>query len=133
MLGILLMLALAVMFDRFWSLRHTILDGDRIVQAAAGHAALGYGELEQLTQAAGHLPEAAVLYAALNHLDTARGENLDQRMDEAIMLIAPSLDRRLCDSRYRRYPPRRCSVLFGTIVGMFHAFSVLAAARSRPG
>ena len=55
-LGILLMLALAVMFDRFWALRRTIIGGSRIVQATAGYAALGYGELERLTQAAGRPP-----------------------------------------------------------------------------
>jgi hypothetical protein len=45
-LAALLLLALAVIIDRFWSLRITIMRGGGIIDAAAAHGALSRGDLE---------------------------------------------------------------------------------------
>jgi biopolymer transport protein ExbB len=130
-LALLLLVALAVMLDRFWSLRTTILRSKSIISATADHATLTRADLEALASHAGSLPEAVLLDTALRHLDVARGDTMANRLDEAIMLIAPSLDRRLwiLDTVVTLAP---LLGLFGTIIGMFHAFSVLAVPGHAP-
>ena len=47
-LALLLLVALAVMIDRFWSLRSTIMRGNSIIHATAAHAALSHADLTDL-------------------------------------------------------------------------------------
>ena len=129
-LAVLLLLALAVTLDRFWYLRRTILRWRRVVQEIGGQQALGTAELDTLRQRAGSLPEAALLSTALDHFHLST-EALSGRLDEAIMLLAPQLDRRMwiLDTIVTLAP---LLGLFGTIIGMFHAFSVLATPGHAP-
>lgn len=124
-LAVLLLTALAVIIDRFWSLRRTITHGKSIIHAVLEQTTLGPAELSAARERADGLPEAALLDTALRYGDTASGDALANRLDESIMLIAPSLDRRLwvLDTVVTLAP---LLGLFGTIIGMFHAFNVLA-------
>ena len=124
-LAALLLVALAVIIDRFWSLRSTILHGQSVIRATAALPVLRQGELKNLLGQAKNLPEAALVDTAMRYLDTASHDAMASHLDETIMLIAPSLDRRLwvLDTVVTLAP---LMGLFGTIIGMFHAFNVLA-------
>jgi biopolymer transport protein ExbB len=123
-LALLLLVAFAVIIDRAWSLRSTILRGRSIIAATAETATLGRAELLALQAQAADLPEAVLLDTAIRHLGLT-GDTIANRLDEAVMLIVPSLDRRLwvLDTVVTLAP---LLGLFGTIIGMFHAFHILA-------
>ncbi len=129
-LAFLLLGTLAVSFDRFWHLRRTILRGEAVVRMIDDHDRLDAATLDKLAKDAGRLPEAAVIATALDHLDENR-ESLSDRMDETIMRLAPRIDRGLwiLDTIVTLAP---LLGLFGTIIGMFHAFSVLASPGHAP-
>ena len=123
-LALLLLVAFAVIIDRAWSLRSTILRGRSIIGTTAETSVLGRAELLKLQQQAGDLPEAVLLDTAIRHLGLT-GDTIANRLDEAVMLIVPTLDRRLwvLDTVVTLAP---LLGLFGTIIGMFHAFHILA-------
>ncbi len=130
-LAVLMLLALAVILDRAWYLRRTILGGERLVADVAAHEAIGTADLGRLLAEAGNLPEAAILEICLRQGPRRDLGDLGRLLDEAIMLAAPRLDRRLwfLDTIVTLSP---LLGLFGTILGMFRAFSVLGTPGNAP-
>lgn len=123
-LAFLLLVALTVMIDRFWALRATLIRGKSLIYTTETYELLSMSDLKELHNKAGSLPEAKLFEVALRHPEIDRAD-LSNRLDESIMLMAPKLDRRLwvLDTVVTLAP---LMGLFGTIIGMFHAFSVLA-------
>ncbi|WP_312263279.1 MotA/TolQ/ExbB proton channel family protein [Candidatus Igneacidithiobacillus taiwanensis] len=128
---LLLLIELAVMVDRFWYLRRTLSRGDAIVHDLADHGRLDRDTLNRLAENAKGLPEASLLRMAASHSGQVKGEALANRLEEAVITLAPELDRRLwlLDTIITLAP---LLGLFGTIIGMFHAFHVLAAPGHSP-
>ncbi len=127
----LFVIAVAVIIDRMWYLRRAILRGSSIVRRMAAMGRVNEDDLVTLRDYAGRMPEALLLDTALNHMHDTNHAAMNSRMDEAIMLVAPRLDRRMwvLDTIVTLAP---LLGLFGTIIGMFHAFSVLATPGHAP-
>ncbi|ACH84138.1 MULTISPECIES: MotA/TolQ/ExbB proton channel family protein [Acidithiobacillus] len=130
-LGALLLVELSVIVDRFWFLRRTILRGLIFVHELGSHGRLDRDTLNQMADGASDLPEAALLRMAASHHGQVKGEGLASRLEESVLVLAPQLDRRLwlLDTIITLAP---LLGLFGTIIGMFHAFSVLATPGHAP-
>ena len=126
----LLVVALGVIVDRFWYLRRTILRGTVFVQEFAQNGRLDRGTLQTLADDAGNLPEAPLLKTAASHSGYVQDDPLASRLEESILVMAPQLDRRLwlLDTIITLAP---LLGLFGTIIGMFHAFSSRTVSRFR--
>lgn len=128
---VILTVALAVIVDRSWYLRRTLLQGDRLVENLEACRELTRAQLSSLAAATPDLPEAILLDVAARHMGITNSEQLANRLDEATLRLAPALDKRLwvLDTIVTLAP---LLGLFGTIVGMFHAFSVLSAPGHAP-
>ncbi len=130
-MAVILTIALAVIIDRFWYLRRTLMQGNSLVEKLAALKEATHSQLTSLAASAPGLPEAVLLDVAVRHLGITNGEQLGNRLDEATLRLAPALDKRLwiLDTIVTLAP---LLGLFGTIVGMFHAFSVLSAPGHAP-
>lgn len=125
-----LLIVLTVMIDRFWSLRITIIRGQSVIHHTSGYEKLDKDTLISLFKEAGSLPEAEMVDTAIKFSYLERPEIKD-RLEETILLLAPRLDRRLwlLDTIVTLAP---LMGLFGTIIGMFHAFNVLSSPGHAP-
>ncbi|MHB1608489.1 MAG: MotA/TolQ/ExbB proton channel family protein [Acidiferrobacter thiooxydans] len=128
---VILTIALAVIIDRSWYLRRTLLEGNSLVERLGAQKEATRAQLSALAATAPDLPEAILLDVAARHMGVTSSEQLANRLDEATLRLAPALDKRLwiLDTIVTLAP---LLGLFGTIVGMFHAFSVLSAPGHAP-
>lgn len=128
---VILTVALAVIIDRSWYLRRTLLQGNSLVENLGSYREATRAQLSSLASSVPDLPEAVLLDVAVRHMGITSGEQLANRLDEATLRLAPALDKRLwiLDTIVTLAP---LLGLFGTIVGMFHAFSVLSAPGHAP-
>ncbi|MBB1075873.1 MotA/TolQ/ExbB proton channel family protein [Rhodoferax sp. 4810] len=119
--------ALTIGIERTWVLRSVTRHGAGILNAVAALAAQDHAALAALRDTQARSLHGLLLTAAL---DTA-APSLAQRLDELIMRHVPLLDRHLwlLDTTVTLAP---LLGLLGTIVGMFHAFQVLAAPGTAP-
>ena len=136
-LAVLLLIELAVIIDRGVFLRASYRKGKAVIAKVAAMGKLDRDVLESVQKGCVNQPEQELLNAAVRNYDligqhgAARGEAYENRLDEAIFLTIPTLDRRLwiLDTIVTLAP---LVGLFGTILGMFHAFNVLGAKGGDP-
>lgn len=129
LMAALLTVTLTVLVERSWALRRIARDGETLIQALAPLASGDRFGLEQIRKT-----HARHLHGIL--LDTALAlpaaeDTLANRLDEVILRYVPLLDRRLwlLDTTVTLAP---LLGLLGTLVGMFHAFHVLAEPGTAP-
>lgn len=131
MMAFLLMVALTVAIERTWYLRQVILQGNRIMEQLESKS----NDENPLAEIPGeghvHLPHVKVLAVAIKHDLAHDFERISDKLDEAIMREAPTIDKYIwiLDTIITMAP---LLGLLGTILGMFNAFQVLGDAGSAP-
>jgi biopolymer transport protein ExbB len=130
MIGLLLLVTLTVIIERSWFLYRVMAGGKAVNDRVAAQRQLRPDFLREERARAGHLPHGLLLEAALSHTDADR-DLLETRIDEAIFHEVPRLDRCLwmLDTAVTLAP---LLGLFGTIIGMFGAFSGLGESGAVP-
>ncbi len=124
LMAILMLVALLVIIERGWFLYRLMAGGLDVNQRVAGFPHHRVDLLKAEIDSAGHLPHARLMAATLSYPDLNQREDLAGRLEETIMHEIPKLDRGLwvLDTAVTLAP---LLGLFGTIVGMFNAFSGL--------
>ena len=124
LMALLLLVALTVIIERAWYLYRLMAGGRNINESVAGMPKARLDLLEREIQRAGALPHAALLRVAASHADINERQIIADRLEEAILHEVPKLDRSLwvLDTAVTLAP---LLGLFGTIIGMFNAFSGL--------
>ncbi len=123
-MGLLLLVALTVIIDRSRYLLNMQKNGDRLMALLRREPELAGADARAELEKLAELPHVRVLRAIeLEPADASR-ETAAGHLEEALMHEVPLLDRSLwmLDTVITLAP---LVGLFGTIVGMFHAFSVL--------
>jgi len=128
---ILLFVALTVIVERAWFLYRLMAGGRQINERVAALPKGRSDLLEQEIERAGSLPHAELLKVALSHPELNDRQVLADRLEESILHEIPKLDRSLwvLDTAVTLAP---LLGLFGTIIGMFNAFSGLGQSGSMP-
>lgn len=124
LMALLLLVALTVIVERAWYLYRLMAGGRAINDSVAGMPKSRADLLESAIRQAGGLPHAELMKVALSHPDINDRQVLADRLEESILHEIPKLDRSLwiLDTAVTLAP---LLGLFGTIVGMFNAFSGL--------
>lgn len=124
LMAALLLVALTVIIERSLYLSKMQAGGQSLIDLLHTKAALGSEVVKAALVANRRLPHVALFYAADKVPATATREVCSGHLDEAVMREVPSLDRSLwvLDTSITLAP---LLGLFGTIIGMFGAFSVL--------
>lgn len=124
LMAILMLVALLVIIERGWFLYRLMAGGLDVNQRVAGFPHHRVDLLKAEIDSAGHLPHAQLMATTLSYPELNQREDLAGRLEETIMHEIPKLDRGLwvLDTAVTLAP---LLGLFGTIVGMFNAFSGL--------
>jgi biopolymer transport protein ExbB len=128
LMAVLLLVALTIALERAWYLRHVINAGSRLVKELDAVPVTDHGQLHTLVEHAAGLPHARMLETVIKHDLDHDFDRLNDKMEEAMMVEAPRVDRFLwvLDTIVTLAP---LLGLLGTIIGMFNSFQVL----SNPG
>lgn len=124
LMALLLLVALTVIIERSRYLSKMQQDGESLIDLLHDGSALDKEVLLKALQKHENLPHASVVHASLIEPDTSDRDVCAGHLEEAIMREVPALDRSLwvLDTVITLAP---LLGLFGTIIGMFGAFSVL--------
>ncbi len=123
LMGVLLLVTLAVIVERFVFYRRALRSGNAMEHDLQ---LVEYRNMEKLQQLAGHyegsLQRSIVSTALASHGTDA--DTMERHIDEAIMWQMPKIDRNVwvLDSSVTLAP---LMGLLGTIIGMVHAFGIL--------
>jgi biopolymer transport protein ExbB len=131
LMAILLLVGLTVIVERTWYLYNVMAGGKAVNERVAKLPRLRTDLLAQEIEQAGHLPHAELMNMVLSHPDQNEREMLAGRLEETIMHEIPKLDKSLwiLDTVVTLAP---LLGLFGTIIGMFNAFSGLGNSGAAP-
>ncbi|KXU82343.1 flagellar motor protein MotA [Paraburkholderia monticola] len=130
-IAIMLFVALTVIVERTWFLQRVSASGRAVLDQLDRANHVEPAALSTLATRYRGLPVAHVLSAAARMGGVRGRDTLTAALDETIMREAPRIDRFLwvLDTIVTLAP---LLGLFGTIVGMFHAFQVLGNAGNAP-
>ena len=128
---LLLLVALLVIVERGWFLYRVMAGGRAVNERVANLPHLRLDLLSNEVERAGHLPHAALLSMVLSHPELNVRDLLADRLEESILHEVPKLDRFMwvLDTVVTLAP---LLGLFGTIIGMFSAFSGLGQGGAVP-
>jgi len=124
LMAVLMLVALTVIIERSRYLSKMQQDGESLIDLLHDGMALNKDDLMVALQQHANLPHASVVHASLIEPEGSDRDACAGHLEEAIMREVPSLDRSLwvLDTVITLAP---LLGLFGTIIGMFGAFSVL--------
>jgi biopolymer transport protein ExbB len=128
-MALLFLVALAVIIERKMFLLHMQKSGQEIIELLKPEAALKQKDLIDLLHKEASLPHARLFGACRVFNQTRPNDQIEGFLEEAFMHEVPQLDRSLwmLDTVITLAP---LLGLFGTIVGMFQAFSILGDAQN---
>lgn len=129
MMAVLLLVALTVIIERTAFLSNMQKGGEELIQLLNRDTPLRGDVMAQALEKRAQLPHAALFSAALQAPYTTKREAMADHLEEKLLAEVPALDRSmwLLDTVITLAP---LLGLFGTIVGMFGAFSVLGDAQN---